>query len=425
MIELKKLDGPLGIPVYHQRMPDMVKSVSMGWLILTGSADDTAIGSPGLHHWFEHVPFRGTKKFPRGAADIEGPFVSMNGYVNAWTDNEATCYHGTVHDTQWRKLLAVITDMVANPLLKAESVEAERKVIHQEIIGKLGSVEGHMQYQMPKILYPGHPFGHHTLGSEESLGTMDVATLKRAHQLGYSRSRAVFICIGNMSEEELLRELEPLAEELPYNGVVSRRGPAYFGPLPAWQSGVTEHETEFAASIVNMLFPLPSNDGQIPEMMTTTQMCGLLDCIFENGGMTSPLKRIVREERQLVYNCSTTWNVCAGGGYFGFRAKAKAKNIEAIIKAFDDVLKDASLRSPERLAEIKTSYRAEIEMMPIDTEDFLWKATSQFLNYGGTMRSQRETIERLDKVTTDDIATRLSFLDPDKARIIVFRGLGK
>jgi predicted Zn-dependent peptidase len=425
MIDLKKLDGPFGIPVYHQRMPEMVRAVSLGWLVLTGSADDTTIGSPGLHHWFEHVPFRGTKKFPRGAADIEGPFNSMNGYVNAWTNSEGTCYHGTVHDTQWRKMLVTITDMVANPLLKTDGVEAERKIIHQEIIGKLGSADGRAGYELPELLYPGHPFGYPTLGSEQSLAKMDAETLRHAHKLGYDRSRVVFVCVGNMSEEELLHELESAAMELPDNGLESRRKPAYFGPLPPWKPGLTERETEFATSVVRMLFPIAPNKGETSAMTEVAQTCALLDEVFEHGGITSPLMRIVREERQLVYRCSTTWNVCAGGGYFGFKATSKKENVEAIIKAFGDALKDPALRSRDRLADMKSGLIAETEMMPLDPDEFREEAINQFINSGGAMQSSQMMIERLNKVTIDDVDARLSTLNLDDARLIVFKGMGK
>ena len=352
MIDLKKLDGPYGIPVYHQRMPEMVKSVSLGWLMMTGAADDTAVGYPGLHHWFEHVPFRGTKKFPRGVADIEGPFTRLNGYINAWTNQEATCYHGNVHEKQWREALAVVTDMIANPLITTEGVEAERKVIHQEIAGNLGSAGGRASYELPRILYPGHAFGHPVLGSEETLAKMDATVLRRTHELGYDRSRAIFICVGNMAEENLLHAVEMAAAELPDRHLTERRKPAYFGQLPVWKPGTTEIETEFATSVIYMLFPIASNNGDTATMIETTHSLGLLDAVFEHGGMASPLMRIVREERQLVYGCSTSWDAYAGGGFFGLKATAKKENVQQIIEAFGDVLKDSSLRSSERLADI-------------------------------------------------------------------------
>lgn len=425
MINLKKLDGPYGIPVYHQRMPEMIKSVSLGWLMMTGAADDPSVGSSGLHHWFEHVPFRGTKKFPRGVTDLEGPFTSLNGYLNAWTNHKATCYYGTVHEKQWREAITAITDMVANPILSTNGVEAERKIIHQEIAGSLGSAGGKASYELPRILYAGHAFGHPVLGSEKTLASMDATVLRRAHNLGYDRSRAVFICVGNMAEEDLLHAVELAATELPDRHLTERRKPAYFGPLPIWQPGTTEIETEFATSVIYMLFPVAKNHGDTATMIETAHSLGLLDSIFEHGGMVSPLMRIVREDRQLVYGCSTTWSSYAGGGFYGFRATAKKDNIWKIIEAFNDVLKDPFLRSPDRLSGIKSCLTAEVEMMPLDPDEFRGKATSQFLNWGGQMQGYKTIIDRLNKVTLDEVDAKLSTLKPDDARMIIFKGMGK
>jgi len=425
MIELKKLDGPFGIPVYHQQMPEMVRAASLGWLIFTGAADDTSIASPGLHHWFEHVPFRGTKKYPAGASDILGPFNNMNGYINAWTNHEATCYYGHVHDTQWKKALDVVTDMVANPLITDEGVEAERKVIHQEIAGSKDSAGGFARYELPGLLYPGHPFGHPVLGSEKTLAMMNAETLRRAHRLGYCRSRAVFFCVGNMSERELLDKLHGAAAELPSKAFEPRRKPYYFGPLPEWRTDTIEIETEFEASVVMMLFPTQTNEGETANMTESVLTYGLLQNMFEHGGMTSPLMRIVREERQLVYGCSTRNATYAGGGYFGFKATAKKENIPAIIEAFGDVMKDPALRSPVRLAEIKSGIRAEADMMPLDPDDYRAKAIGQFINCGGLMISHRAVVELMNKVTIDEVDAKLALLKPENARLVIFKGMGK
>src|SRR3989344_2325672 len=113
MIALQKLEGPYGIPVYYQRMPEVVRSVSMAWVIFAGAADDASVGAPGLYHWFEHVPFRGTKKYPGGYQDIKGRFTRYGGAINAWTSLHATKYHAHVPVKVWPEALSVITDLFA------------------------------------------------------------------------------------------------------------------------------------------------------------------------------------------------------------------------------------------------------------------------------------------------------------------------
>jgi len=289
----------------------------------------------------------------------------------------------------------------------------------------LGSALGRASYELPGLLYPGHPFGSPVLGSDSSLAAISTETIRQAHRLGYDRSRAVFICVGNISDGELLEALGHVAAQLPNHNVAERRRPAYLGPLPTWRAEVTERETEFSTSVVQMLFPLRVNDGETTAMTEVSHMCTLLSAVFGHGGLASPLMKIVREERQLVYGCSTRWNTRVGGGYFGFHATAKKENIQPIIDAFHDVLKDPSLRQPERLASMKSRLKAGAEMMPIDPKEFCYKAISQFIHCGGVMLNYKEQIEWFDKISMEDVDIALSSLKPEEARVIIFKGTGK
>jgi len=425
MMDLKKLDGPFGIPVFHQQMPEMVNAVSLGWSIFTGAGDDAAFGAPGLHHWLEHVPFKGTKRYSAGADKIRGPFIPYNGNINARTNLVTTSYFGTVHKHQWREALSVITDLVSNPLLADESIYAERRVIHQEISEHLGSADGVAAYNLPGILYPGHPFSYPVLGSETSLAAIEPDTLRMAHRLGYDRSRAIFTCVGNISDIDLLEALSRAAVDLPDHNLSERRRPANFGPLPIWKPGKTEIETEFAASVIYMLFPITQNDGSTVAMTRAVRMCHLLNMVFGYGKAISPLMSTVRGRRQLVYGCSPCWRVFSGGGYFGFQAQAKKENSQAIVDAFYDVLNDSSLRSTERLGGMKSSSKAIIEMMPINPPDFREKAISQYINCGGEMISSKANIDWFNGLTIADIDVALTGLRPENARIIIFKGMGK
>ena len=77
MIDFERIDGPFGVPVYYQRLP--VNTVSVSWVMFVGSADDAVGGGEGIYHWFEHLPSRGTEKFPGGYRDTEARLVRHGG----------------------------------------------------------------------------------------------------------------------------------------------------------------------------------------------------------------------------------------------------------------------------------------------------------------------------------------------------------
>jgi predicted Zn-dependent peptidase len=69
----------------------------------------------------------------------------------------------------------VLADMVGQPLMRIEDIEAEREIILQEISEWHSDPYHHSLCRLPEILWPGHPLGHDQLGTVaqlESIGTI-------------------------------------------------------------------------------------------------------------------------------------------------------------------------------------------------------------------------------------------------------------
>ena len=420
MIDLKKIDGPLGIPIYHQRMPDMVKSVAMSWIVFSGSADDTRIGSPGLHHWFEHVPFRGTKKYPGGYSDIQGPFTKWGGEINAWTNYLATSFWANVHTRVWRDALSVITDLMSEPLLTDEGIDAEREIIGQEIRGSLASISGRIQQELPGILWSGHPLGHGILGNYESLESMSHQVLRRAHRESYDKSRCALLFVGNVSEADVVEELERISEIIPNNGLSERRKTVDYSPFPMWQNGqVTIRETEHKSSIVRMLFPV---SNEIDTVRRYARWAAI-ENLFDFGQLSSPLLKTVREERRLVYNTSAGSLLLPNGGYFKLTAMTERAKVDAVVEAFRDVIRSKEVKSSGRLQEIQEGKRCAVDMQSISPGSFLSIASQRYLDCG-SMVSDRDYLNLLSTITLEEIEGWIQDLSRGNEHVVIFKGMG-
>ena len=205
MIDFQRLDGPDGLPIYYQRLP--VRSVSIYWLVFVGSADDESVGLPGIYHWFEHIPSRGTRKYPGGYFDTEARLVRHGGSAGAETGYTHTAYYADVPRRVWTMCLDILTDMIAQPLLRVEDIEAEREIIQQEIEEWHSSPYGESMCVLPSLLWPEHALGHDQLGSRKSLRAMNPSLLQEMHARGYSRSRCVLFLVGDLDEQVVLDEV--------------------------------------------------------------------------------------------------------------------------------------------------------------------------------------------------------------------------
>jgi len=414
----KKLIGPYGIPIYHHPAPSVIKAVAMTWVVFTGAADDESIGAPGLYHWFEHVPFRGTKKFPGGAKETMKRITSVGGRLNANTGTLRTAYESVTPISEWKYGLSVITDLFAQPLLKEEDIIKEREIIFQEIARSRASLGGLIRHEEPRILFPKHPFGKHVLGSEESLLSVTPDVLIKAHRFGYDRSRIALVVCGNISETELLDEVEKLADTFPNNGLTPRTKGAYYGQLPAWNITPYECETDFSESVVQLLFPTPQAQTAREAIVR-----GMAIWMFSFGGLSSPFKRILREDRNLIYTGGITSRDVPGGGYSGFHAQAKKENINAIIKAFDDVLADPEVYSVDRLNLIRSGKIGEMDISSFDASEKVDGAVEDLVDSHGII-SCEEIKNLISSVTFEEVLQELKLFNRTKGKLLVFRGMG-
>lgn len=420
MINFKKLEGPHGIPIYFQKLPEIVESVAMEWVIFTGAADDGNVNAYGAHHWFEHVPFRGTKKFPGGYAEIAGPFTRYGGDFNAYTHSVATAYNAHVQLRQWKQALEVITDLWSQPLLTDESINAERTIIFEEIRRYLSTARDSAEYHLENHIWPDHPLGHGTLGTEESLKSITPEQLRLAHKLGYDRSRATLFVSGNISEKEIVDYVTELSAIMPDHGLSERRVSASHGTLPVLElDKETITETTFPSSIVYMLFPVTTHKT-VEELI----FLGFLGDMLTEGGLDSPLYRIVREERKLAYNVQFSNNIYPDGGWTGFVVETKTDNIEKVKQAFVDVLRDPEIRSKERFDKVKDAIYSNEKMRSISSTLFNNIAVSK-LTFLGKVLSDEEYNSYVEKIILADVCAAFDAMTPDKAHTYIYRGNGK
>src|SRR5438067_2541405 len=118
-----------GLRVATAEMPHM-RSVSLGlWVGVGARYEPPRIN--GVCHFIEHLLFKGTKR--RSAKEISQGVEGLGGYLNAFTSEEATCFHARAGHDHFDELLDVLIDMLLNSRFEPQDIHKEREVIKEEI----------------------------------------------------------------------------------------------------------------------------------------------------------------------------------------------------------------------------------------------------------------------------------------------------
>ena len=416
MLLFVRQEDSCGVPVFYQQLPEIVKSSSILLSVFTGSADDTALGVPGVYHWFEHVPFRGTKKFPDGYGAVKGPISRVSGNVGASTNRLSTKYYATLPTRYLGLAVEVVTDLVAAPLLLEEGLLAEREIIKHEIRERTSSVDGYMAHVLPEMLWGNHSLAKSTLGTAETLDSVDAHFLRHARTLGYDKSRMAYFVSTSLSIQEVLKMLDGVTNTLPQSNISARDRAASYGPL-AWREGSRlEFEIPFEPSVVRRLYKIPC----IASLYDQAKYAFLWR-LFCQGSSSSPLGSAVRDKVQLAYGASVQSFFSRDGGYWGFSAKTSAAKIEAVEDAFTVLMENPILSSRKWYDDVREALVCNGEMETIDS--------GKFVDYGaynaallGYPAQYHEVVGAALQFSYDEVVGFIEKLREEEPFIVIAKG---
>src|SRR5581483_7796153 len=157
-----------GVTVIVQERPGSQVVALQLWMRV--GARDEAPDELGLSHYLEHMLFKGTPTRPPGSIDrlIEG----LGGQSNAFTSQDFTHYDVLLPAAHLRAGVELLADIAVNAAFEPAEMEAERKVILEEMRLNEDMPDRFMLRRLYELAYAQHPYGRSLLGTPELIGTL-------------------------------------------------------------------------------------------------------------------------------------------------------------------------------------------------------------------------------------------------------------
>lgn len=297
---------PNGLRVIVSCLPH-VESVSVGLWIGVGGRYEPARLS-GVSHFIEHMLFKGTAK--RSARRISEAIEGHGGHLNAFTQEENTCFYARAPRDQLRRSLDVLCDMVRHSVFDPVELDRERGVIIEEIMMYRDQPQQLVQERLGEALWKNHPVGRPLIGSPDTLRTMGRKDMLKFMAQSYTAPNIVMALAGNVTLDQAMAEADRFLAD-----VASCAAPS-FEPAP---SSVPQMKTMFCVKPIEQahvalgirLF------GRHDKRRFALRVLNVI--LGEN--MSSRLFQIVREKHGLAYSIHShaqlfhdtgAWTVSAG-----------------------------------------------------------------------------------------------------------------
>ncbi|MBK5259903.1 MAG: insulinase family protein, partial [Thermoanaerobaculia bacterium] len=388
----KTLANGLKVIVVPTGFPNIV---SLQIPVQTGSRNEVEPGKSGFAHFFEHMMFRGTPKYPN---DVYTGIITKSGArQNAFTSNDLTNYHTTFAKEDLEKILEIEADRFQNLSYPEEAFKTEARAV-------LGEYNKNSANPISKLLevqrdaaFTTHTYKHTTMGFIKDIEDMpnQYEYSKVFFSRWYRPEKTTIIVAGDVKPEEVF----PLVEK--YWGGWKRgtfsvdipQEPAHKGPIYAhvpWQTptlpwvSVAFHGPAFASA----------------KEHAAMQIMGDLEF-----GQTSDIYKRLVEQEQKVDQLFVFGGNTVDPSLFTIFARVKNINDSTIVR--NEILKTvAALRdrplAAERVEDAKSSSRYSF-VRALDNTDTIAATIARFAHYERSYDTLNKVYRTLATITPADI----------------------
>jgi zinc protease len=407
------LDNGLKIVLVPMKGSGMVAYFSV---VRTGSRDEFEPGHSGFAHFFEHMMFRGTKKYP---GEVYDKLVTeMGADANAFTSNDVTCYHLEFAAGDLEKVMELESDRFQNLSYVEQAFKTEAGAILGEYLKSLSSPWMVLEEKLSATAFKKHTYRHTTIGFKE-----DIEAMPSMYEFSlsffnryYRPDNVVLLIVGDFNPESALVLVKKY-----YSGW----GKGYVKPnIPAEpeQKGERRATADFNGKTLPILcmgYKALAFDPALRDM-AACELAGQL--LF---GETSDLyKKLVLDEQRLQ-SLESDFTSNRDPSLMVVYAKIKdEKDVKTIKNDIDKAIQLFSQTPVDarKLDDLKSNMKYGF-LMGLETPGDVAERLVRFLSLTGLMDSVNALYENYDHITPEDVQKAVQkYLIRDKRTVVLVKG---
>ena len=385
-----------GLRIVTEEIP-AVRSAAFGIWVNVGSRDES-LKVAGASHFLEHLLFKGTKR--RSALEISSSIEAVGGEMNAFTSKEYTCFYARVIDKDLPLAIDVISDLITSSVAKPSDVDAERKVVLEEISMRDDDPSDLVHELFAETFYGDTALGRSILGTTKSIKSLSRSAVFNYYKKHYLPEDIVVAVAGNIRHQQVVDQIIAALSRDEFldraEKTFNLRPSQEFIRKPKKNVGLINRKTEQAHIVLGM--PGVNRDDKRRFAM------GVLSAAL-GGGMSSRLFQEIREKRGLAYSVYSYAQQFAGSGFLALYAGSTPSKAVEVIKIMRGVLEDVANNglTSEELIKAQGSVSGSLVLGQEDTGSRMSRIGKSELIYGQVL-SFDEILREISAVDSAAIA---------------------
>jgi zinc protease len=200
--EYRRFELPNGLVSY---LIDAGSSGQLAYLsiVRTGSRDEVEAGRSGFAHFFEHMMFRGTEKYP----DFDAVMAEIGASRNAFTSSDMTVYYAVAASDYLERMIDLESDRFMNLLYSEPDFRTEAGAVLGEYQQSATTPFGFLNERLRETAFDQHTYRHTTIGFEADVRAMPEGFDYSLdfHRRHYRPENVVLVIAGDFDFDEAER----------------------------------------------------------------------------------------------------------------------------------------------------------------------------------------------------------------------------
>jgi predicted Zn-dependent peptidase len=394
MITKYKLKNNISVASY--RIPEL-RSFHLRLSIKGGSLGENESNN-GLAHFMEHMLVQGIPSYPN--AQLLSEYVEgLAGSYGAFTTSLTVSYSISVPAAYTEEAIKIASEVLFQPLFPNEAIEKERNAVINEIKQKMDARWYKFnQFFTQKRYIPGSPLQIKTVGSIKAVESLTRDDLINYWQKYFIPQNTFIVAEGNMENEKLQHLLDKYFQQKKKKDSV----PAY--PKLSKQEFserlvAIRQDSDLKTNYIDFTFPALSMKDELLERMKQNIALVILGRL-----RSSRLFKLLRYEKGLLYDVSTSDAQFPGLGFVNVSAEVRTENLDEVIQLIAKTIKEFIQKGPtsEELTFTK-NYISNSWLMSFDNPDSIADWIENELLWKEIIRLPEEYIALIKEITADDI----------------------
>ncbi len=387
-------------------------------IVRTGSRDEVEPGRSGFAHFFEHMMFRGTERFPAG--EYDRLITAMGAHANAYTTDDYTCYHLSFAAGHLPRVIELEADRFQNLAYTEQDFQTEAGAVYGEYRkGRTNPFEV-LEEALRDTAFEVHTYKHTTIGFEADIAAMPgMLDYSRSFFQRFYRPDNVIILVAG--------EIDPVEKTLTL--IRQHYGPwqpGYIPPqVPVEPEQTVPRRVEVpyqgrTLPLLAVMWKAPAFDPADVEVAAGLALGELL------AGPTSPLYRELVLHRRTVQRLMGQFQAQRDPGLWGVIAQvAEDEHLPEVEKAIAEAVAELQRHPPtaEHLEAVKAHLRYSF-LMSLETPDQLAGELAPWIALAGDAQVVDAFFATLERVTPADVQRLAAArLRPERSTVAVLKGV--